>query len=108
MKKEDREPSQPPCTYILPLGAVLSLLTIVIAKKVCTSFRNPVALNGEGFLADLFQTPAPSSITETELNDKDGEDDREGSEGEGWDELLTDDEDDMESIECLVHFVLPM
>jgi hypothetical protein len=47
----------------------------------------------------LFRTPAPSSITETELNDEDGEDDREGSEGEGWDELLTDDEDDMESIE---------
>ena len=47
----------------------------------------------------LFRTPAPSSITETELNDEDGEDDREGSEGEGWDKLLTDDEDDMESIE---------
>ena len=46
----------------------------------------------------LFRTPAPSSIAETELNDEDGEDDREGSEGEGWDKLLTDDEDDMESI----------
>ena len=53
MEKENREPSQPPCTYILPLGDVLFLLTIVIAKKIHASLGNPVALNSEGFLTDI-------------------------------------------------------
>jgi hypothetical protein len=44
----------------------------------------------------LYREPGPSSILEAEVNDDgdDGDDNGEGSEVEGWDDLLLEEEDD--------------